>query len=205
MGQIYDTFFTDEIIQGKSIEPVALRFRFRWVLSGNFKVNKKLKSKNTHTFFVDNESFCKHEPFNDDSLKMKNCFSHTYPNDMKKISEEENVFDFYKRNLSFDGKRYEIKLPLKTNYVSLPDNYSTAKSRLIGLQKQLNLNPELYESYNIIIKTYLDENIVEEVKDENTFENVHYLLHRVVIRNERDTAKTSIVFTHQPSYLNNHP
>ena len=124
---------------------------------------------------------------------------------MKKISEEENVFDFYKRNLSFDGKRYEIKLPLKTNYVSLPDNYSTAKSRLIGLQKQLNLNPELYESYNIITKTYLDENIVEEVKDENTFENVHYLLHRVVIRNERDTAKTSIVFTHQPSHLNNHP
>ena len=73
---------------------------------------------------------------------MKNCFSHIYPNDIKEISDEENVFDFYKRNLSSDGKRYEVKLPLKTNYESLPDNYSIAKSRLVGLQKQLNLNPE---------------------------------------------------------------
>ena len=73
---------------------------------------------------------------------MKNCFSHIYPNDIKEISDEENVFDFYKRNLSSDGKRYEVKLPLKTNYESLLDNYSIAKSRLVGLQKQLNLNPE---------------------------------------------------------------
>ena len=51
---------------------------------------------------------------------------------MKEISDEENAFDFYKRNLSFDGKRYEVKLPLKTNYESLLDNYSIAKSRLVG-------------------------------------------------------------------------
>ena len=53
----YHTFFTDEIIQGKSNEPVALSSHFGWVLSGNYKVNEKQKSKNTHTFFVDNESF----------------------------------------------------------------------------------------------------------------------------------------------------
>ena len=49
---------------------------------------------------------------------------------MKEISNEENVFDFYKRNVSFDGKRYEVILPLKTNYESLTDNYSIAKSSL---------------------------------------------------------------------------
>ena len=62
------------------------------------------------------------------------------------------------------------------------------------LQKQLNLNPDLRESYDTIIKTYLDENIVEEVKDDETFENVHYLPHRTVIRNERDTTKIRAVF-----------
>ena len=128
----YHTFFNNEIIWGKSNEPVALSSHFGWVLSGNYKVNEKQKSKNTHTFVVGNESFCKYEPFNDDNLEMKNCFSHIFPNDMKKISDEENVFNIYKRNLSFDGKRYEVKLPLKTNYESLPDNYSIAKSRLVG-------------------------------------------------------------------------
>ena len=49
-------------------------------------------------------------------------------------------------------------------------------------------------SYDTIIKTYFDENIVEEVKDDETFENVHYLPHRAVIRNERDTTKICLVF-----------
>ena len=190
----YHTFFTDEIIRGKSNKPVELSSHFGWVLSGNYKVNEKQKLEKTHTFFIGNESFCKYEPFNDDSLEMKNCFSHFYPNDIKQISDEENVFDFYKWNLSFDGKRYEVKLPLKTHYESLPDNYSIAKSRLIGLQKQLHLNSELRESYDTVIKTYLDENIVEEVKDDKTFENVHYLPHRAVIKNERDTTKIRVVF-----------
>ena len=125
---------------------------------------------------------------------MKNCFSYIYPNNIKEISDEENVFDFYKGNLTFDGKRYKVKLPLKTHYESSPDNYSIAKSRLIGLQKQLNLNPELREKYDAVIKTYLDENILEEVKDDKTFDNVHYLPRRAVIKNERDTTKIRVAF-----------
>ena len=35
----YHTFFTDEIIRGKSNEPVALSSHFGWDLSGNYKVN----------------------------------------------------------------------------------------------------------------------------------------------------------------------
>ena len=64
----------------------------------------------------------------------------------------------------------------------------------MGLQKLLNMNPELRECYDTIVKTYLDENIVEEVKDDKTFENVHYLLHRTIIRIERDTTKIRVVF-----------
>ena len=64
--------------------------------------------------------------------KWRNCFSHISPNNMRNISVEENAYDFYKQNLSF-GKRYEVKLPLQTICESLPDNYSIAKSRLVGL------------------------------------------------------------------------
>ena len=109
----YHTFFTDEIIRGKSNEPVALSSHFRWIFSENYKVNEKQKSKNTHTFFIGNERFCKCESFNDDSFEMKNCFSHIFPNDMEETSDEKNVYDFDKRNLSFKGKRYEVKLTLK--------------------------------------------------------------------------------------------
>ena len=62
------------------------------------------------------------------------------------------------------------------------------------MQKQLNLNPELRESYDTIIKTCLNENIVKEVKGGKTFENVDYILHRAVIRNKRDATKICVLF-----------
>ena len=67
-ADFYYTFFTDEIIRCKSNEPVALSFHFGWVLS------EKQESKNTHTFFVDNKSFCKYEPFDDENLEIKIFF-----------------------------------------------------------------------------------------------------------------------------------
>ena len=85
----------------------------------------------------------------------------------------------------------KLNCPLKRIMNRFPDNYSIAKSKLV--QKQLNWNPELRKSYDTIIKTYLDENIVKEVKDDETFYNVHYLTHRAVIRNERDTTKMRVV------------
>ena len=38
-------FFTDEIIRGKSNEPVALSSHFGWVLRGNYKVNDNRNRK----------------------------------------------------------------------------------------------------------------------------------------------------------------
>ena len=53
----YHTFFPDEIIRGKSNEPAARSSHFEWVLSGNYKVNEKHKSKNTHTFLLTTRNF----------------------------------------------------------------------------------------------------------------------------------------------------
>ena len=73
----HSTFFTDEILRGKSKESVMLSFHFELVLSGKYKVNRKQKSKNSHTSFVGNESFCKYKLFNYDSVEIK-IFFHTF-------------------------------------------------------------------------------------------------------------------------------
>lgn len=44
---------------------------------------------------------------------MKNCFSHIYPNDMKETSDEDNVYEFYKRNLSFEENVTKLTYTLK--------------------------------------------------------------------------------------------
>ena len=56
------------------------------------------------------------------------------------------------------------------------------------------MNPELRKIFDTIVKTYLNKNIVEEVKDDETFKNGHYLLHRAVITKERDTTKIRRAF-----------
>ena len=73
----HSTFFTDEILRGKSKKSVMLSFHFELVLSGKYKVNQKQKSKNSHTSFVGNESFCKYKLFNYDSVEIK-IFFHTF-------------------------------------------------------------------------------------------------------------------------------
>ena len=65
------------------------------------------------------------------------------------------------------------------------------------LQKQLDKNQALFNDYHKIIRVYLNEGIVEQVdKDSNkaTPGKVHYLPHRHVIREDRDTSKLRIVF-----------
>ena len=56
----------------------------------------KLKNNKNRKILIlfGNEGLCKYKPFNEDSLEMKHCFSHIYPNNMKEISDMENFMNF---------------------------------------------------------------------------------------------------------------
>ena len=75
----------------------------------------------------------------------------------------------------------------------LPDNYLIAKSRLETNFKSLQTDPQLLQGYDDVIKEYLSYGIVERVTDSNT-NYVHYLPHRAVVREERETTKVPVVF-----------
>ena len=57
----------------------------------------------------------------------------------------------------------------------IPDNFSTAKSRLNSLQRKSEKDPSLFENYSDIIEDYKSQGIIEEVKDSGKLGNVHYL------------------------------
>ena len=99
--------------------------------------------------------------------------------------------------MKFDklNKRYTCKSPFNDECESLPDNFSTAKNRLLSLQKTLLKDKNLAQTYGSIIDEYLKEGIIERVNNTNHLtEKVHYLPHRPIIKNERDTTKTRIIF-----------
>ena len=61
-------------------------------------------------------------------------------------------------------------------------------------------DPQLLQSYDDgVLKEYLSYGIVERVTDSNT-SYLHYLPHRAVVRDERETAKVRVVFDASAKY-----
>ena len=75
------------------------------------------------------------------------------------------------------------------------------KTRLVQLLNKLN--PELLANYDEIIKTYEKKNIIEKIETFGKPGLVHYLPHHAVIKNERDTRKTRIIFDASSKIGNN--
>ncbi|CAB4013889.1 Tyrosine- phosphatase Lar, partial [Paramuricea clavata] len=113
-----------------------------------------------------------------------------------KLSLEENdAVCQFKRELKFDGQRYEVSLPWRENYPELCDNYNQAVKRL---EKQLLRNPIRAEAYKSSINQYHEKGFAEEVKDTKAHDNdiklVRYLPHHAVFRDDKTTTKCRVVF-----------
>ena len=109
------------------------------------------------------------------------------------ISELEVVNEF-EQNLHFDGERYVVKLPIKPHHEFLPDNQENSVNRLKSLTSKLQKNTLLFIENDKIIKDYIKEGIVETVQTHGAPCEVHYLPHRAVVRQNKDTTKVRIVF-----------
>ena len=63
--------------------------------------------------------------------------------------------------------------------VVVPDNFELSKKRLFGLLKRLRQNWELFKQYDGVIRSQLEEGIVQLVESPEKAEGdrVHYLPH----------------------------
>ena len=108
------------------------------------------------------------EVLNDYDFKQENIF-----NDFKKPFDPENhgsngVIDYvyfsFKKELEFNGNRYETKISFKEHSEILPDDYQLTQCCLKGLKRSLDKNKILSAEYNNIniIKEYIEEGIVNQ-------------------------------------------
>ena len=91
--------------------------------------------------------------------------------------ENYDVYKNFEAELTLCDKRYLIKLPLKFYDEVIPDNFSTAKSRLNSLQTKFDKDPSLFESFSANIGDHKSQGIIEKIKDSGKLGNVHYLPH----------------------------
>ena len=97
--------------------------------------------------------------------------------------------------VDFKDGRYEVSFPFKEFHQELGHNYlgHISKGRLKDLFKKFKENKELLFEYDKIISEQNNINIVKKVTDYEVGAT-HYVAHRPVIKEDKETTKTRIVF-----------
>ena len=109
-------FFTDNIIRGKEVEPVAQNTYFGWVLSGNILTfdSKKpsfVTSMQINTSPVLNLSTeFENEVFENKSLGISEHRTQIFSSKNDNLIENEVVFAEFKKCLTFDNNRFKFTL-----------------------------------------------------------------------------------------------
>ena len=99
-----------------------------------------------------------------------------------------------------DG-RYEIGVPWKNENHRMSDNKKMAVNRLKNTEKRLLKNPDVKKAYDDVITQYLQKGYIRKVSvSELQPENRWYLPHFAILKPNRATTKTRIVFDASAKY-----
>ena len=183
----YHDFFTNKVCKGEYDGPVASETVLGWVLSG------KVKAK-----VVGGESFCFHAMrcvVEDEADDLKESLERFW--EVENIGGRDCVVHQFESDISHNGKRYEVKLPFKPDHDTLPDNFMTSKKRLDSLAKRLGNNKTVWEGYKDVFDEYEKDKIIEKVPENEIggeVGKIHYLPHRPVVKENKETTKIRAVF-----------
>ena len=104
--------------------------------------------------------------------------------------EETSVYEQFVQKILFNGERYEVVLPWKSNHPPLPDHYDLCRKRLFSLLRRLNQTPLLLSDYDAVMKEQLRQGMIEEVPNpqRKLHDHIHYLPHHGVVRQDKATT-----------------
>ena len=114
--------------------------------------------------------------------------------------EEQYSMENFHKNIKVTKEgRHSIAPMFKENAKPLRNNYFLALMRYRNSRRSLNNNPIKRKAYNEALKCMLDNEEIEEVKEDNASSKnmdrfINYIPHSAVTKTERVTTSTRIVF-----------
>ncbi|GFQ96032.1 DUF1758 domain-containing protein [Trichonephila clavata] len=120
--------------------------------------------------------------------------------------EDDQAMNVFKETVQNNNNWYVVELPFLKHWNELSDNFSVAKQRFHSLWRRLKRDKTLYTQYKETIQDYLNQGIIEKVKNIETNEckPMYYLPHQAIKKEGRVTTSTRIVFdaaSHQANEL----
>ena len=103
-------------------------------------------------------------------------------------------------SIPYDNKMYQVGVPWIENKPCLPDNHRMALQRLQNTEKRLQKSPDIARAYSDIIDQYIAKGYVRNVPETKLPNSKWYLPHFAVLRPDKDTTNTRIVFDASAKY-----
>ena len=197
----YWSVVQNHVVWGELHDPVAIRTRLGYVLSGPANVANSGQSPSsvnmshvmkTECRVVEEDSVSKND-------SLKNELGKFWDYDTLGVKERQDVFlEDYLTKVKFNGVRYEVSLPFKEEHPVIPDNYLLAQNRLASSLKRLKAKPDILQQYNTVIKEQLNSGVVEMIDKRHEEQclpgTVHYIPHKEVVKEDRTTTKLRVVY-----------
>lgn len=92
------------------------------------------------------------------------------------------------------GGRFVVRLPFKSVTPSFGNTFGQACNRFLSLERRLDRNLSLKESYKKFIHEYISLGHMQEISTPNIMSNCFYLPHHAVIKASSSTTKLRVVF-----------
>jgi len=177
-------------VPGKIGEPIARKTPLGWTCIGCLDNTSIQSTARTH--FIGKESIKL-----DETLRRFweiEAEGLNYESNMMSV-DDEKALKQTKDTVKIINDRYEVSIPWKDSQPCGRSNYNMALRRLCSTERKLKGNTIAASSYCKIIDDYVEKNYIRKISDnEKNQSNQWYLHHFAVLRPDKETTKTRIVF-----------
>ena len=199
-ADFYWSFIQSNVVRGESGNgPVALSTRLGYVLSGPLgkePTNTVTTNLSTAHTMIAESVVLPEIPVSD--LLLKKELAKFWDYETLGIKDREfDMYDDYKKTIKANESRYVVPLPFKQDHPLIPDNYTTVHHRLGSLVRRLKKSPDILREYDRVIKEQLRSDVIQVVDEEEVEPQpgaVHYIPHREVVRDDKNTTKLRVVY-----------
>lgn len=191
----YATILQPELIKGPPGTPCVQRTQLGWILFGSIS-----EKQPEDTYVV------MHHQVDVDDL-LKSMWEVDVDSNRHLTREEKRCEEIYEKStMRNEEGRYIVKLPFRNDSPQTPEGNTKeiAIHRFLQLEKKFKKSPDLKREYTKVIKDYINQNHMEKIpeREKDTKLSV-YLPHHAVIRNDKETSNTRVVFDASCKGLNN--
>lgn len=108
--------------------------------------------------------------------------------------DEQIALKKVEQSIIYENQMYRDCISWKTNEPALTNNYEMALRRLENTEKRLRKSPDIAHAYNQCIEQYISKGYVTKITQQDRSTSKWYLPHFPILRPDKDTTKTRIVF-----------